>query len=156
LEQFAARWEGLEDPHTGKCRSTSLPLVSDDRSVDGALRWPRRGRYGAVREGRGTRPRPLLVQRFVNERRDLAQLRLGPFRVIGSRRQGPGDRPVDDALMNTELRGHTRNCADTKLMLPTDLLEQIYLGFPFHKSPRSDRGPAVLNATESRSRRMAG
>ena len=37
--------------------------------------------------------------------------------------------------MNTELRGHTRDRADTKLMLPTELLEQIHFGLPVHKRP---------------------
>ena len=30
---------------------------------------------------------------------------------------------------------HTGDRADTKLMLPTELLEQIHFGFPVHKRP---------------------
>src|SRR5271166_6510920 len=93
--------------------------------MDDPLRWPRRGRYGAVREGGGTRPGPPCVQHFVDECHDLVQLRLGPFRLMVSRRQGAGDRSADDALMSSELRGHTCDRAGTKLMLPTELPEQI-------------------------------
>jgi len=39
----------------------------------------------------------------------------------------------DNAPMNTRLCRHTRDRADTKLVLPTELLEQIRLGFPVHK-----------------------
>ena len=81
------------------------------------------------------RPDANLVQHLVDEVRDRAQLRLAPFRVMVRRRQGSGDRPADNAPMNTELRGHTRDRADTKLMLPTELLKQIHFGFPVHKRP---------------------
>jgi hypothetical protein len=35
---------------------------------------------------------------------------------------------------------HTRDRADTKLMLPTELLEQIRFGFPVHKRPPVQSG----------------
>ena len=42
--------------------------------------------------------------------------------------------------MNTELRRHTGDRADTKLMLPTELLKQIHFGFPVHKRPPIESG----------------
>jgi hypothetical protein len=42
---------------------------------------------------------------------------------------------ADNPPMDAELRRHTRDRADTKLMLPTELLEQIHFGFPVHKRP---------------------
>lgn len=77
----------------------------------------------------------VLIQHLVNEVRERAQLRLAPFRVMLWRRQRSGDRPAHQAPMNTELRRHTRDRADTKLMLPTELLKQIHFGFPVHKRP---------------------
>ena len=57
--------------------------------------------------------------------------------------QRSGDRPADNASVNTELRRHTRDRADTKLMLPTELLEQIHFGFPVHKRPPEPIGATV-------------
>src|SRR5271156_1040239 len=85
----------------------------------------------------------VLVQHLVDEVRDRAQLRLAPFRVMLRRRQRSGDRPADNASVNTELRRHTRDRADTKLMLPTELLEQIHFGFPVHKRPPEPIGATV-------------
>ena len=77
----------------------------------------------------------VLVQNLVDEVRDRAELRLGPLRVMLRRRQRARDRPAHNAPMNTELRGHARDRANTKLMLPTELLEQFHFGFPVHKRP---------------------
>jgi hypothetical protein len=59
--------------------------------------------------------------------------------VVHSR---PRDRPAHHATMHTELRRHPRNRADPKLMLPTELLEQIHFGFPVHK-----RHPDLIGLT---------
>ncbi len=45
--------------------------------------------------------------------------------------------------MNAELRRHTRDRADTELMLPTKLLEQIHFGFPVHARPPDPVGVTV-------------
>ena len=82
----------------------------------------------------------VFVQNLVDEIRDGAELRLGPFRVMLWRRQGARNRPADNAPMNTELRGHTRDRANTKLMLTTELLEQFHFGSPVHKRPPDSIG----------------
>jgi hypothetical protein len=40
---------------------------------------------------------------------------------------------VHHATTNAKLRRDARDRADPKLMLPTELLEQIRFGFPVHK-----------------------
>src|ERR1700712_4117007 len=82
----------------------------------------------------------VLVKHLVNELRQHAQLRLDALRVMLNRRQRACDRPPDNATMNTELRRNARDRADTKLMLPTELLEQIHFGFPVHKRPPDPSG----------------
>jgi hypothetical protein len=77
----------------------------------------------------------VLVQNPVDEIRDRAELRFDPFRIMLPRRQGTRDRPAHNAAMNAELRGDTRDRANTKFMLPTELLEQFHFGFPVHKRP---------------------
>jgi hypothetical protein len=82
----------------------------------------------------------VLVENLVDEIRDRAELRLGPFRVMLLWRQGAGDRAAYNPPMNPELRGHARDRANTKLMLTTELLEQFHFGFPVHKRPPDSIG----------------
>jgi len=82
----------------------------------------------------------VLVKHLVDEVRHRTQLRLGPLRVMLWRRQRARDRTAHHAPMHTELRGHPRDRADPKLMLPTELLEQIHFGFPVHKRPPDPSG----------------
>jgi hypothetical protein len=84
----------------------------------------------------------VLVKHPVDEVRDRTQLRLGSLRVMLDRWQRPRDRPAHHATMHTELRCHPRDRADPKLMLPTELLEQIHFGFPVHK-----RHPDLIGVT---------
>jgi hypothetical protein len=74
-------------------------------------------------------------QNTINERRDLAQLRLAAFWVVVLRRQRSGQRLAHNPPVNTELRGNSRYRPDTKFMLSTKLLEQIHFGSPVHARP---------------------
>ena len=98
----------------------------------------RRGRVALL-----ARRADVLVKHLVDEVRDRAELRLGPRRVMLCRRQRTRDRPPHNAPMNAELRRHTRDRADPKLMLPTELLEQFHFGFPVHKRPPDPIGITV-------------
>ncbi len=73
---------------------------------------------------------PVLVQHRINERHDAVQLRLDPLRVNVRRR--PGDRLPHHPAMHPELGRNPRDRPDPKLMLPTELLEQLHSGVPIH------------------------
>ena len=94
-----------------------------------------------------TRGVPLLARRLairsqnlINERRHRAQLRLGAFRVVVLRRHSIDQRLAYHPPVNTKLRGNSRYRADTKFMLPTQLLEQIHFGSPVHAWPPDTLG----------------
>jgi len=87
-----------------------------------------------------TRRAAILVEHPLDKRLQRAQLRLAPFRVMVRRRQRTGNRPANNAPMNTELRRYARDRANTKLMLSSELLEQIHFGFPVHKRPPDPSG----------------
>jgi hypothetical protein len=89
----------------------------------------------------------VLVKHLVDELRHRPQLRLGPLWVMLHRRQRAADRPPHDAPMNTKLRGHARDRADPKLVLPTELLEQFHFGFPVHERPPDPIGLTVGSRT---------
>jgi hypothetical protein len=82
----------------------------------------------------------ILVEHPLDQRLKPAQLRLAPFRVTVRRWQRTGNRPANNASMNTELRRYARDRANTKLMLTTELLEPIHFGFPVHKRPPDPSG----------------
>lgn len=84
----------------------------------------------------------ILVQHLVNEGRNRAQLRLGPGRVVVLRRQRAADRLAHNTPMHSELRGHTRDRAEPKLMLAAKPLEQIHFASPVHA-----RSPDPIGAT---------
>ena len=69
-------------------------------------------------------------------------LGLAPAGVMVWHRQRTRNRAPHNAPMNAELRGNTGDRADTELMLPTELLEQIHFGFPVHK-----RSPDPIGGT---------
>src|ERR1700712_2411706 len=77
----------------------------------------------------------VLVEHLVDEGLKRAQLRLAPFRVVVRRGQRTGNRTANNTPMDTEFCRYTGDRADPKLMLPTELLEQIHFGFPVHKRP---------------------
>jgi hypothetical protein len=56
-----------------------------------------------------TRGAAVLVEHPLDERLKPAQLRLAPFRVTVRRWQRTGNRPANNAPMNTELRRHARS-----------------------------------------------
>ena len=94
-----------------------------------------------------TRGVPLLARRLairsqnlINERRHRAQLRLGAFRVVVLRRHSIDQRLAYHPTVNTKPRGNSRYRADTKFMLPTQLLEQIHFGSPVHARPPDTLG----------------
>ena len=60
---------------------------------------------------------------------------LAAFWVVVLRRQCSGQRLAHHPPVNPELRGNPRYRPDTKLMLPTKLLEQIHFGSPVHARP---------------------
>ena len=64
-----------------------------------------------------------------------AQLWLASFGGVVRRWQRTGKRPANHTPMNIGLRGNASDRPDTKLMLPTELLEQIHFGVPVHKRP---------------------
>jgi hypothetical protein len=89
----------------------------------------------------------ILVKHQVDEGLDHTQLRLGAPRVMLRRRQGTRDRPAHDAPMNTKFCRHAGNRADPKLMLPTELFEQLHFGFPVHERHPDPIGITVGSRT---------
>jgi hypothetical protein len=84
------------------------------------------GRRSTYRKRNAVSTKPttsILVQHLVDEGRNRAELWLGPGWVVMLRRQRTADCLTHNASMNAELRGNTRDRADTKLMLATKLLE---------------------------------
>src|ERR1700679_3260986 len=75
----------------------------------------------------------VLIEHLVDEGFNCTQFWLAPFGIVVRRWQRIGNRPANHTPMNTEFRGNAGGRADTKLMLPTELLEQIHFGFPVHK-----------------------
>ena len=82
----------------------------------------------------------VLGKHLVDEVGNRAQLRLVPFRIMVRRWQRTRNRSANNPPMNAKLRGHTRDRANAKLMLTTELLEQIHFGFPVHKRPPDPSG----------------
>ena len=86
----------------------------------------------------------VLGKHLVDEVGNRAQLRLVSFRVMVRRLQRTRNRSANNPPMNAKLRGHTRDRANAKLMLTTELLEQIHFGFPVHKRPLIHQGDRRL------------
>jgi hypothetical protein len=74
----------------------------------------------------------ILLQHLVNERRDRVQLGLDPRRIAMPWRQRTSNRLTHHPAVNAELRRHTGDRADTKLVLLTKLLEQFHSRVPIH------------------------
>jgi hypothetical protein len=129
---------------------THLPFARPDMVAH--RRFGHRG-VGKLRKDAPIQPPsrvPLLARRnkvrrqnLVNEDGYCTELRLAPCWVTVPWRQRTGDSLANNATMNTELRGNSRDRANTKFMLPTELFEQIHFGFPVHKRPPDPTGVTV-------------
>ncbi len=76
------------------------------------------------------------VSRVIRRATLLCRAAHAAYRRIGAttprRRRRPGDRLPRHPEVHPELAGNSRNRTDPKLMLLTELLEQIHSGLPIH------------------------
>jgi hypothetical protein len=75
---------------------------------------------------------PVSLQNRADERHDRRQLWLGTQPIVVWWWHRTGQRLADQSAMNTEFCRNPGNRADPKLMLPTELLEQVQFGSPIH------------------------
>jgi len=105
-------------------RDGDVRKLRQDSAIDAPCRMP-------LLAGRP----PVRLQHRVDEGRNRIQLRLGAGWIPVRRRDRSGKRLPHHAPVHTELRRNSGDRPNAKLMLPTELLEQIHFGFPVHARP---------------------